>query len=642
MVLLVVVVLGAPKNAVASPPSVQPPYGAQSGGVFTGPYTFNTYISCSGGFSFSNSYSNSLDGTHTFSFWGSADGSLLVSIDGGGLQLVTSCGDPFTGPNVNVATYTVSKNTAPPATPTPTPAPTPTPTPPPSGGGSSGGPTGGGSGGSSGGGSSGSAGSTGHAGTAGATGAPVVAAGSDASVEATPDPVTDEMPPPGPAAPAATTSGTGAKATPRPVAAPGETTQPAGPKLTSATLLKLAAAALVMLVLVILPWRSRRVRDWLEATWRRTAVRVEPYTFRLRHLFDHRLRPRAADEPKRKGLFSHHHHSGKLLAHHHTSYPALVFLILLTTVLAAAVSLSTQAANSQLSLTVLGPPPTVGATIDEPADGDHVAVNTLTVRGTCPVGLMIEIYRNGVFAGSTMCDSSGLYNLVITLLPGRNDLVARDLDGLSQYGPDSATVAVYYDPPPPTPTPTPTPTPVVTVTPSPGATPTPKPLRTPTPKPTKAPAKPKPTPTPAPAPPFYLESDTHFYQGAAPSDPVSWQLRIKGGRPAYIITWAWGDGHQDTTNASAAGSIVNTHAYSQAGIYRVTVTAFDAAGNQATMPLVVVINGGEAGAYVRPVEPPGNLVYIWPLLVVASLMVGSFWLGERHKLAGLRALQTSG
>ena len=138
MILLVVVVLVLPMRALAGQPSVSPPSGPQSGGVFTGGYTFNTYISCSGGFSFNSSYSNSLDGTHTFRFYGSADGSLLVTINNGGLQLVTSCGDPFTGPNSIAATYTVSKNTAPPPTPTPTPAPTPTPTPPP--------PTGGGGG----------------------------------------------------------------------------------------------------------------------------------------------------------------------------------------------------------------------------------------------------------------------------------------------------------------------------------------------------------------------------------------------------------------------------------------------------------------------------------------------------------------
>ncbi len=130
MALLVVVVLGVPGGASAGPPAVQAPTGSMSGGYFNGVYTFNTYISCSGGFNFSSSYSNSLEGTHNFAFWGAADGSLLVAIDSGGLQLVTSCGDPFTGPNSNVANYTVTKYTTPPPTPPPPRAPPPPPPPP--------------------------------------------------------------------------------------------------------------------------------------------------------------------------------------------------------------------------------------------------------------------------------------------------------------------------------------------------------------------------------------------------------------------------------------------------------------------------------------------------------------------------------
>src|SRR5205814_1123827 len=88
MALLVVVVLGLPKLAAAGQPSVSVPTGPQSGGVFTGTYTFETYISCASGLSFNSSYSNNLEGTHTFAFYGAADGSLLVSIDSGGMQLI--------------------------------------------------------------------------------------------------------------------------------------------------------------------------------------------------------------------------------------------------------------------------------------------------------------------------------------------------------------------------------------------------------------------------------------------------------------------------------------------------------------------------------------------------------------------------
>jgi len=601
MALLVVVVLGVPNIASAGQPSVQAPTGPQSGGVFTGPYTFNTNIYCSGGFDFSSSYSNSLDGTHTFAFWGSADGSLLLSIDGGGLQLVTSCGDPFTGPNVNVANYTVSKNTAPPPTPTPppptpTPTPTPMPTPTPSGGG-------GGSGGGTGGHTSGG-GSTPAPGIS-ATPAPGAPVSTDTNPVTVPDPATTPISVAGNVHP--TTAG---KA--------GPASSAAAP-MSNTRLLALSGigfGGLLLLALIVLAMRYRRTRRVLDVIWRHAAIHLEPYLFKLRRKLRESRYVLTAREPKRRGL-SHHRHSGKLIAHHHTSYPALAFLIFLSAILAAGVSVSTQAADSQLSLTVLGPPPTVAATIDQPVTGDRFAISTQTVRGTCPLGLMIEVYRNTVFAGSTLCDSSGLYNLVITLVPGQNDLVARDLDALSQYGPDSATVTVFYDAPIPTPTPTPTPTP--------------KPTSKPTPRPT---AKTSPTPTPAiTVLPFYLDTTSHSFAVADPSVPVSLSVQIHGGVSPYQITWEWGDGQVDTVPTQTGQSASNSHTYQNSGIYHVTIRVRDNRGAEATISMLVIINGAPAGSFTHPIERPGNLVYIWPLLIVAAFMVLSFWLGERHKLS---------
>ncbi len=618
MALLVVVVLGVPNVARAGQPSVQAPTGSQSGGVFNGPFTFVTYIYCSGGFNFSSSYTSSLDGTHTFSFWGSADGSLLVGIDGGGLQLITSCGDPLTGPNVNVASYTVSKNTAPPPTPTPTPPPpTPTPTPTPTPAST---PTPSGGGGTTG-------GTTGHTGGGGSAPAASSSGQGQADTQAPSvdgAPIASVAPQPGAAAPITKSGGLPvSRTTPKPSAG-SSTTVTANSHILVFSAIGFGGLLLLGLILVIV--RSRRARDFIETIWRRIYIRLEPFIIRLKRAIRDIKFDMAAYEPKRRGL-SHHHHTGKLIAHHHTSYPALAFLIALSAILAAGVSVSTLA-DSQLSLTVLGPPPTVAATIDQPVDGDHFAVSSQTVRGTCPVGLMIEIYRNNIFAGSTLCDSGGLYNLVITLTSGQNDLVARDLDGLNQYGPDSAMVTVFYDAPIPTPTPTPSPTPTPTPATTSSSTPTPRPTlkATPRPKPTS-----KPTPVPV-VPPFYLDTASHFFQGADPSVPVSWQIQIHGGSNPYLITWEWGDRQQDTSTSQTAGPISNSHTYQQSGIYHITIRARDNQGREATISVLAIVNGFPAGSFTRPIERPGNLVYIWPLLVMSSFMVLSFWLGERHKL----------
>jgi hypothetical protein len=114
---------------------------------------------------------------------------------------------------------------------------------------------------------------------------------------------------------------------------------------------------------------------------------------------------------------------------------------------------------------------------------------------------------------------------------------------------------------------------------------------------------------------------------------VRWHIQIRGGSAPYKITWDWGDGNRDDTSTQAAGAIDNSHSYQKSGIYRVVIRARDAAGRDAVISLLAIVNGPTVTGPVRPLEPPGNLVYIWPLLMMASLMVLSFWLGERHKLA---------
>jgi hypothetical protein len=390
---------------------------------------------------------------------------------------------------------------------------------------------------------------------------------------------------------------------------------------------------LALLLFLFALWRSRRLRERLRAVFTTPRLLLEARWFnfrqrvkRLGRAVAHALTPkRGREELKRPGL-SEHRHSGRVLAHHHTSYAALLFLVLLAGIVAAAATVVTHAESSNLSLTVLGPPPTTGATIDSPTTGQHFSTNSVTVQGTCPQGLLVEIYRNGTFAGSALCDTSGLYSILITLVPDQNDLVARVADALGQYGPDSATVTVYYDaPPPPTPTPTPSPTPAPSAGPSPTKTP-----------------PPQPTPTPAPGHPgagpgtgtLLITTGQHLYQGTDPASPVQWTVTISGGRAPYRLTWEWGDGTSSTSPAGAPGAASQSHVYAKAGVYQVTIRAGDSAGQQAVIQVVTIINGsGTIQTFGRatPTDQSGNLVLVWPLLTITMLIVLSMWLGERHE-----------
>src|ERR1019366_7838141 len=141
---------------------------------------------------------------------------------------------------------------------------------------------------------------------------------------------------------------------------------------------------------------------------------------------------------------SHRRHTGRFLPHRHTSYSALGFLLLLSVVTLGVV---TQVSYSQtISARIDGLPPTVGATITLPTANQVLTASPTMVAGTCPPGLIVDIERDGVFAGSAACDAGGNYNLQVALLAGSNTLVAQDMDGLSRPGPASAPTQVTYNP----------------------------------------------------------------------------------------------------------------------------------------------------------------------------------------------------
>jgi|GEM_PF-1152780 len=623
-VLFVMVCLGVPRNVAAGQPTVGPPSGSQSGGVFIGPYTFSTYIYCDNGPSFNGTYTNALEGTHTFTFMASSDGSLLVRIDGGGAQLITSCGN--TTPVSTVANYTVTYSSSGPPPPTPTPTPAPTPTPVISGGG-------------------GTSSSSGSSGGSSGGGAPNTGSSANAPHQS--------VSTPGAAPPAHAAVTTGSVATPTPTQVTPSIDKPAVAKHTDVIVGPSSQqyhwpwlwTITWMLVLTLgvgswFAWRSVRLRGWLENATLGWRLKLEPHWFRWRLAWHRLARPHGRELAKQRGL-SAHHHTGRLLAHHHTSYPALVFLLMVSTVVLGAYSLSSQA-DSTLSLTVLGPPPTTAATIDQPADGQTIQTATTTVHGTCPAGLLVEVYRNGSFVGSDACDGAGFYSVIITLLDGRNDLVARDLDGLSQYGPDSSVVTVQADiplppPPAPTPTPTPTPTPAPAPSSSPAASASPTASPSVSPRPSASPTvSPTPSATPQPEPALLLTTSQHTLTGIQAGSEISWPIDIAGGTAPYHLDWDWGDGTQGGQDTSDRQITLN-HAYKQSGSYRLTVYARDATGQVSALSLAAVVNGPAAAPFNAGTNSvQGSLLLAWPLLGFSGILVFSFWLGEHHKLTLFR------
>jgi hypothetical protein len=295
--------------------------------------------------------------------------------------------------------------------------------------------------------------------------------------------------------------------------------------------------------------------------------------------------------------YSHHKHSGRLRPHQETSYALLVFLTLVLGGLLAGWSLGVDAATTgsgsySVEAVVSGEAPKQPARITSPSTGQTFQVNPITVVGTCPAKTLIKIFKNGILAGSTVCQASGNFTLPIDLLIGKNDLTALAYNANDQAGPDAPAVTVTLN-------------------------------------------------VPSGGIGFSTEliiQSTSYYRGAQPGDEVTWPVELVGGLGPYAVSFDWGDGTSDLLTRTAPGPFTLKHTYKKVGgylgSYPLIIRATDTAGHTAYLQLTSIINqstGKAAAGFTPPASPLNKLIVIWPLWIVLLLMIVSFWLGERRE-----------
>jgi len=239
-------------------------------------------------------------------------------------------------------------------------------------------------------------------------------------------------------------------------------------------------------------------------------------------------------------------------------------------------------------------PPTRGATITTPGNGQSFNRTPITVAGLCPKGLLVKVFSNNVFVGSVQCDT-GSYSLLADLFSGENDLVARVYDAFDQAGPDSNIVKVTFND--------------------------------------------------GQFNPFgySLLSLTSPYaqRGANPGQTLTWPVILSGGTGPYAISIDWGDNKAaDLISQQFAGTIGLKHVYDSAGVYRVIVKATDKNGLSAYLQLVAIANGAitsntEDGDKNDKQTVVTEVLWI-PAAISIVLVFISFWLGRRYELASLR------
>lgn len=242
---------------------------------------------------------------------------------------------------------------------------------------------------------------------------------------------------------------------------------------------------------------------------------------------------------------------------------------------------------------ISSPPPTTGATISVPGNGQSFSTMPVTVSGLCPGDLLVKLFKNNVFAGSAQC-RNGSYSLLIDLFSGQNELVARVYDTLDQAGPDSNHVTVTF-----------------------------------------ADARSGTASRPS------LTSN-FAKRGANPGQELPWPIVLTGGSGPYAVSVDWGDGkQQDLFSLGFPGPFEIKHIYDTPGVYNIIVKASDRDGGQAFLQLVGVANGPlsqdqQQGAANDKAGGTKTIILWQPAAIMIPMMLGTFWLGRKYELKYLK------
>jgi hypothetical protein len=255
----------------------------------------------------------------------------------------------------------------------------------------------------------------------------------------------------------------------------------------------------------------------------------------------------------------------------------------------------TQSDSAGIEGTIPADPPANAATISLPRNGQNFTSLPITVSGICQKGLLVEIFDNNVFVGSTLC-GSGSYSIQVDLFNGQNDLVARVYDSLNQAGPDSSTTTVFFNS-------------------------------------ALASAGTRPTLT-----------TSYARRGADPDSLLSWPIVLSGGSGPYAISIDWGDQTPlDLVSRQNSGTFNIEHNYSHSGVYNITVKATDVNGAAAFLQVVGIANGQiqQSGSISKNTgnsgsATPQKVVLWWPLAISLVVSLVAFWLGKRHQLETIR------
>lgn len=283
----------------------------------------------------------------------------------------------------------------------------------------------------------------------------------------------------------------------------------------------------------------------------------------------------------------------------------LSFLVTALVGFNAAIDVNAASENGDITVsgTVPTPPPDNAPTIDQPSQGVTFDHKNITVSGRCDPGLIVKIFSNNVFVGSTVCQGDGTYSLRVDLFIARNDLIARQYDSLNQASPDSNMVTVYYSPVQPT-----------------------------LPDSDSGGTGSGQDDTPPSIAHFQLIIDYDYtVQSIFAGHAFRLPVKFMGGTGSYIVTIDWGEGSSNTFKRNNTNGFDTSFIYERSGTYIVSIRVNDSSGQEAFLQFVVIVNGPQEAN--RLIQIAGRDVKIDITILIATIcaaLILSAYIAGRH------------
>lgn len=247
-----------------------------------------------------------------------------------------------------------------------------------------------------------------------------------------------------------------------------------------------------------------------------------------------------------------------------------------------------------LAATKTQDPPTTAPTITTPGNGASFGNSPITISGICTTDLLVQVYNNGVMAGSEMCVNNS-FSFQVSLFAGANELTAIMYDNLEQPGPTSNIVTVNY------------------------------------------------TDSNITAFGQLITLTSSYGRRSAPAgSELTWPLQLTGGTGPYAFSISWGDGSKaELKSQSLAGLVTIAHTYEKAGIYTINITVTDVNGVSAFLQLTAVSSGkvdptatGSTDGDSATGTTRTEILWI-PAVVALVFLFPAYWLGRRSQLVSL-------